>query len=171
MSLHPATLARWAVAAMLLAFGPIGCGGGNSKVRGKVTFNSKPVVWGTVVLVDSTGQYHQGDIDLNGHYEIDNVPAGIVKIGVVSIDPDSGGHGRGDPVAKAGKVGGPMKINSDDPREKVLGEPGGKKSTPDRPRPPAGAWFPIPPKFRTPEDSGLSGEVKGKDAVLNIDLK
>src|SRR6476661_9877263 len=105
MAVHPGTLARWGVAAILIACGPAGCSGGNSNVRGKVTLNSKPGVWGTVVLVDSTGQYHQGDIDLNGDYKIDNVPAGTVKIAVVSIDPDSGGRGRGRPVAKTAKTG------------------------------------------------------------------
>jgi hypothetical protein len=170
MSVHPGPLARWVVAAVLLGFGPVGCGGGASTVRGQVTLNAKPLVWGTVILVDSTGQYHQGDIDLNGRYEIDNVPAGAVKIAVVSLDPDHAARGRGDP--KTGKAGGRAKgSDRDDPRDKFLAEQGGKKLTADRPRPPAGAWFPIPPRYRTPEESGLSGEVKGKDAILNIDLR
>jgi len=170
MSVRPGTLARWIVATVLVGCGPIGCGS-QSKVRGTVTSNSKPLVWGTVILMDSTGQYHQGEIDRNGHYEIDNVPAGAVKLAVVSPDPEAGSRGRAD-AAKTGKIGGVSKgVGLDDPRDKFLAEQGGKKPPTDRPRPPAGAWFPIAPKYRSPEESGLSGEVKGKDAVLNIDLR
>jgi hypothetical protein len=151
---------KWAAAAVL-ALGLTGCGDGKSKVRGKVTHNNKPVVWGTVTLVDKTGAFHQADIDLNGNYVIENVPAGTVKIAVVSPNPN-----QSRPDAGKGRGGG---IGIEDPREKFMA--GKEKANADRPKPPPGAWFPIPDKYNTPETSELTGEVKGKEYELNIDLK
>lgn len=156
--------ARGAAAALALCALLTGCGGGNSKVSGKVKVAGRPVVWGSVTLVDQKGQYHQGDIDLNGNYTIDGVPSGAVKIGVASPSPTPP---PGRPPAGAPTKGAP----SDDAREKFLAEKGLKQNTDDRPRPPAGAWFPIDLKFSDPTSSGLSGEVKAGTSELNIDVK
>jgi hypothetical protein len=150
-----------------------GCGGGTSKVHGKVTHAGKPVVWGSVTLVDSSGAYHQSLIDLNGNYEIANVPAGPVKIAVVSPNPDPASHG-GDPGGRGGPrpKGGPgSRGGTNDPREKFLAQKGIQKAEDDRPRPPAAAWFPIDRKFADPNTSGLTGEVKPGATELSIDLK
>src|SRR5262245_54771289 len=93
-----------------------GCGTGKSKVWGKVKLEGKTVVWGSVTLVDSTGMYHQGDIDLQGNYKIDKVPFGTLKIGVVSPRPDDPRRGGG---AKGGE-GGKISMGIEDPREKFL---------------------------------------------------
>ncbi len=164
MSVRPGNVARWVVLAVFLGCGLIGCGANTSKVRGKVTHNNKSVVWGTVTLVDKTGQFHQAEINLNGEYELDNVPIGTVKIAVVSPNPDPPARGGG--KGKGGEAGPP---GVEDPREKFFA--GKEKAAPPRPKPPAGTWFAIPQKFNTPEESGLTGEVKGRETVLNIDLK
>lgn len=156
---------RGAAAALVLCALLAGCGsGGKSKVNGKVTAGGRTVVWGSVTLVDQKGQYHQGDIDLNGNYTIDGVPSGAVKIGVASPSPTPP---PGRPPAGAPNKGAP----SDDGRDKWLKEQGLKQSTDDRPRPPAGAWFPLDVKFSDPTTSGLSGEVKSGTSELNIDVK
>jgi hypothetical protein len=142
-----------------------GCGAKVSKVKGKVTQGSKPVVWGSVALVDNTGMYHQGAINLDGTYEIDKVPSGKVKIGVFSPSPEGarkerGGGGLG---SRSGARGG-GEPDPNDPRAKFKSEP-----PPEPPKPPPGTWFPISDKYTDPNSSGLSGEVQpGKD--LNIDL-
>lgn len=165
-----ATRLLWAAAGVLLGVAT-GCGGGDAKVRGKVTYSGKPVVWGSVTLVDRTGVYHQGNIDLNGNYEIDKVPPGPVKIAVVSPKPaagrpqekDKGGRGAG---RGAGKGGGEI----EDPREKFFAGKE-KEAAPERPLPPPGTWFPIPDRFASADTSGLTGEVKGTEATLDIDIK
>jgi hypothetical protein len=151
-----------------------GCAGGGSagRVTGKVTAGGKPLVWGTVTLVDAKGQYRQGVIDLNGQYGIDNVPAGPVKIGVVSENPDPGGTAGGGKGGGAGAGAGAAAGRggkSVDPREAR----GFRPDTSGAPaKPPPGAWFPIDAKFSDPMTSGLTGEVKaGKESELNIELK
>lgn len=145
----------------------LGCGGGGGvPVKGKVTFNGKPVVWGGVTLVDAAGQYHQGTIELDGTYKIDDpVPVGGVKIAVVSRKPQEEG-GRG---GKAAATGGGPAGNADDPREKFIKSQGITPSSP-RPNPPAGAWFPIPEKYADPSKSELTGTIK-KGVDLDIELK
>jgi hypothetical protein len=143
-----------------------GCGGGKSTVTGKVTYNGKPVVWGTVILIDAQGQYHQGAIDLGGNYTTDDaVPEGAVKIGVVSPKPEGGKVLAPKGGAKAGGGSG-----FEDPRDKFMKEQGtGQNTAPPRTIPPTGAWFPIPSKYADPNTSGLSGTVKKGDE-LKIEL-
>ena len=120
--------------------------------------------WGSVTLVDKKGEFHQGDIDLNGNYVIENVPFGTVKIAVASPNPEPPRGRGGDPGKGGGKIEG-----LEDPREKFMA--GKEKQTDPKPKPPPGAWFPIPPKYNSPEESGLTGEVKGSETELNIELK
>ena len=149
----------------------IGCGPTKTTVKGKVMYKDKPIVWGSVQLVDQAGMYYSGDIDLQGNYSIEGVPPGSVRIGVSSPDPapksgSKGGKGAA-PTPGAGKGDGGF----EDPREKFLREQGGAAGGGDtRPRPPAGAWFPIPRELADPINSGLTGTVEsGKP--LDIDIK
>ena len=154
------TTRAWIAAAFVLI--AVGCGGGKATVKGKVTSGGKPVVWGSVILVDASGAYHQGDIELNGTYEIAGVPNGTVKIGVTSPSPvDQRGGGRPGGGKEAPKGGGGF----DDPREKL-------EKMAARPTPPAGAWFQLPnqEKNSDPTQSGMTGEVKSGQP-LDIDIK
>jgi len=147
-----------------------GCGGTTS-VSGKVTHAGKSVVWGSVQLVDSSGQFYQGTIGPDGTYKIDNVPVGSVRIGVMSPKPPEEKPGKGGktaPGAGGGKGGAQASGGAEDPRAKFLREQG---ITPDQPLqpPPPGAWFPIPDKYNDPASSGLTGTVTpGKP--LDIDI-
>lgn len=151
-------------AGFMIAFS--GCSS-KSKVRGKVTYQGKPVVWGTVTIVDKNGEHHQAEIDLQGNYEIDKVAVGPCKIAVNSPDPNppaDAGKGRGKVGEGVSKVGG-----IEDPREKFMA--GKQKQEDPRPKPPPGAWFGIPSKYNTIEESELTGEVRGSRTELNIELK
>lgn len=158
---------RTSVWAALLGGLVTGCADDAPTVRGRVTVNGKPVVWGSVTLVDARGGYHQAVLDLNGTFAINGVPAGAVKVAVVSDNPASQSAGRGavSPRGVAGKAGGEVQ----DPRE-ALGfrQDAGREP----PKPPAGAWFPIPERYGDPHSSGLTGEVRrGRESELNIDLR
>jgi hypothetical protein len=134
-------------------------------VKGRVTARGKPVVWGSVTLVDSKGGYHQALLDLNGQFVIDGVPAGAVKVGVVSDNPVGRGAARGHRAPTAGKAGGAAQF----PRE-ALGFHQGHADEP--PKLPPGAWFPLPDRYGDPHTSGLTGEVRpGRESELNIDLR
>lgn len=154
-------------AALLGGLVAAGCDGDAPTVKGRVTANGKPVVWGSVTLVDAHGGYHQAVLDPNGVFEIDGVPAGAVKVGVVSDNPAGPSAGRGavTPRAAAGKAGGEVQ----DPREALGFRPEAGRGPP---KPPPGVWFPIPERYGDPHSSGLTGEVKpGRESELNIDLR
>ncbi|MFO0842154.1 MAG: hypothetical protein U0797_07095 [Gemmataceae bacterium] len=125
----------------LLVLAP-GCGPRTATAAGKVTYQGKPVVWGSVSLRAADGSMHQIGINPDGTYRLDRVPVGPAKVGVSSPDPA--------PSAR-------LKAAGDDPRVR----PG--------PAPPPGAWFPLPAKFADPASSGVTVQVGG--GAADIDLK
>lgn len=130
------------IVAALLAFIP-GCGPGASTASGTVTYQGKPVVWGSVTLRAADGSMHQIGINPDGTYSLTNVPVGLATVGVSSPDPT--------PSARARAGGG------DDSRAR-----------PGPPPLPPGAWFPLPAKFADPATSGVTVQVGG--GPTNIDL-
>lgn len=165
---------RFAVAALLsLSLASLGCSGNKTTVKGKVTYNGKTVVWGTVQLIDGTGLTQSGDIDLQGNYSIDGVTPGPVQIGVSSPDPTPRGGAKGGKGATGGGAaaggGGKTSPDMEDPREKFLREQGLKQAVDERPLPPAGAWFAMPRELADPINSGQTGTVEaGKPLDINI---
>ncbi len=154
--------------AWLCLFGPVflaGCGGSTAQVTGKVISQGKPVVWGTVTLVDRAGYYHQGNIDLNGNYALSGVGKGPLKIAVVSPDPVVTG------ISDSGRqsVEDVGDLDGGGTRDKFFEKR--SRNTDNRPRPEAGGWFAVDPKYSDPEKSGLTGEVKSRWTTLDIDLK
>jgi len=142
----------------------LGCGGGQTEVKGKVTYLGKVVVWGTVTLVDSTGMTHQGSIDLSGNYTIPKVHVGPVKIAVHSNNPE-GVKGRSKDGGKGAAAISGKPASVEDPRNKFKSTP-----LPEPPRPEPGKWFPLPPKYADPNTSGLAGDVRSGQP-LDIDIK
>ena len=129
-----------ALVAGLLALVP-GCGPGTATVAGKVTYQGKPVVWGSVTLKAADGSVHQIGINPDGTYRLDRVPVGVAKVGVASPDPT--------PSARAKA--------SDDSRVPT-----------GMPRPPAGAWFALPAKFADPATSGVTVQVGGGPTDIEL---
>lgn len=120
-----------------------GCGPRAVAVTGKVTYQGKPVVYGTVTLMAADGSIHQIGINTDGTYQLDRVPVGPATVSVSSPDPA--------PSARARK----------------LGESDGRP----RPGPPAvppGAWFPLPAKYADPSMSGLTLQVGSGSADLDL---
>lgn len=121
-----------------------GCGPRAAKVAGKVTYNGKPVVTGSVTLKAVDGTIHQVGIKPDGTFEMEKlVPVGPAQVGVSSPDPK--------PSARA-LAGGDSRV------------PAGP------PPPPPGAWFPLPAKFADPATSGVTIQV-GSSPTIDIELK
>lgn len=130
-----------------------GCGTKTTTVKGRVSYQGKPVVWGSVAVVASDGINYPASIPLDGTFVIENIPTGPCKIGVNSPNPE-------------GRFGGRLGGTKD--KESVAGL-GTRVPEDTRPRPPAGAWFEIPDKYMDPLTSGLTGEIKaGQLLVVDI---
>jgi hypothetical protein len=126
----------------LLVLVALGCGG-RGNVSGKVTYQGKPLVFGTVLFEGSDGSLRQGNIGRDGSYAIRDVAPGEAKVAVSSLNPKSSDFV---PMIREG----------------------GK---PPPPRPDIPGWFPIPEKYDAPFTSGLTYPIKGGNNEINIELK
>jgi hypothetical protein len=132
---------------LLVAVAAGGCGRKTAVVRGKVTYEGKPLTMGSVILVDEGGRFSaRGPIQPDGTYEIANAPTGKVKMGVSNPPPVG---------AKGGQ---PLIGPKDDPETKQAAELAAK-------------YVPSPDTYMDPEKSGLVHEVPADGATINIDLK
>src|SRR5438477_1667604 len=73
------------LAALLLPM-LIGCGG-TATVAGKVTYQGRPVLSGSVIVLNDDGTAVSGVIQPDGTYSVEGVKKGRVKVGVLSPDP------------------------------------------------------------------------------------
>lgn len=73
-------------AVLLLGLVSAGCGG-KGEVSGKVTYQDKPVVYGSVMIIASDKKPYYGQIGEDGTYTVSGVPAGEAKVVVSSPDP------------------------------------------------------------------------------------
>lgn len=128
-----------AAAALALA----GCGG-RGDAAGKVTYQGKPVVWGTVQFEDAEGMLRQANIAPDGTYSVAGLAAGDAKVAVSSINPAS----------------------SDFQPRAAEGRP-----APPTPPPAVRGWFPVPEKYAAPHTSGLVLPIKPGANALDIELK
>jgi hypothetical protein len=130
-----------------------GCGSGKATVSGKVSYQGRPILMGSVLMVGPDGITFTSNIEPDGSYKIEGVTSGVVQIGVISPKPIAAT--RGDP-------------ESSRPRRTVSGA-----SPRNLPPPPAelSKWFEIPAKYEEPTTSGISREIKsGNNPDVNIDL-
>jgi hypothetical protein len=125
----------------LLALVAVGCQS-KGNVSGKVTYKSKPLVYGTVLFVGSDGGSVQAKIESDGSYSARGLAVGEAQVAVNSPDP---------------KIIG-INTNWKDPAKKPppLVVPG---------------WFAIPTQYESPSTSKLTYPVKGGSNVFDIDLK
>lgn len=137
---HPPLLA-----AGLFAVAVAGCGGGVGTLSGKVTYQGKPVVYGTVLVRCADGLQRTGNIEPDGSYAVLNVPAGPVKIGVESPQPPA--------PAAGGRTS----------------RPGSKAASPP-PTVDRSKWVKLPDDAADPEKSGIATTVPAGGAVFDIAL-
>jgi hypothetical protein len=146
----PPKTAAWFLTFALLG---TGCGGnGQGTVSGKVTYQNKPINYGSVVLVGGDGIPQTASITPGGLYSFPDLPCGEVKVAVHSPDP-----------------AGLQKLIQDE-KIKVLK---GVTPPPDRnlPEIDRAKWFPISADFGDFSKSGLKTTIQSGPNTFNIDLK
>lgn len=131
----------------------LGCGG-TADVSGKVTYQGKPVVFGTVLIIGADGIPKSGPIQPDGSFQARGIKVGPAKVTVSSPTPPGVGAS-----AKKGRGG------RDDPDERTPADAGSSVS-PEV----AKAWVPLPQKYADPEKSGLTADI-GSGQPINLDLK
>ena len=136
-------LKRSLAAAMLLA--TAGCGGGTADVEGKVTYNGKPVVYGTVVVVGADGIPKSGAIQPDGSYRVSGVTLGSARVAVTSPKP---------PGSEPPKKRAPVSRDTVD-EDKPQAEP-----PPPAPPEVIQNWVSLPEKYGDPNKSELTVTVK-----------
>lgn len=124
-----------------------GCGPARGTITGKVTYKAAKVAWGTVSVFANDNMQYSGEITAEGIYAIPNVPSGLVKICVVSSNPDAVKRN-----ALAGR------------------EDGGIRHKGNTLRTPPVNWVAIPEKYGDPQSTTLTGTIKG-DTSLDLELK
>jgi hypothetical protein len=133
---------RWfllpTVAVMMLSV--LGCGSSGT-ATGKVTYQGKAVVFGTVQF-ESGGVLKQGNITKEGTYTIAGLPVGPAKAAVNSPDPSGTTRKRPEKVGQA----------------------------PAAPAESAG-WFAIPDDYQDISQPKLNFEIKSGRNTIDIDLK
>ena len=125
-----------------LALVAAGCQG-KGDVSGKVTFEGKPLVFGTVLFEGSDGSLRQGNIERDGSYSVSGVATGEAKVAVSSLNPTSSDFQR---IQREGRPQPP-------------------------PQPEIRGWFPIPDQYDAPYKSGLTYTIKPGPNTINIELK
>jgi hypothetical protein len=125
-----------------LALVAVGCQG-KGDVSVKVTYNGKPLVFGTVQFEGSDGGLRQGNIEADGSYSVSGVATGEAKVAVSSRNPKSSDF-------------------------QAIQREGQKKlpPLPDRP-----GWFQIPDKYEMTYKSGLAYPIKRGANTIDIELK
>jgi hypothetical protein len=153
------------VSVFLLA---IGCGKGT--ISGKVTYKDKPLTGGKVVFTTEKGKAVEGPIDDDGNYTVKGVPTGTARVTVLPNEAPKLAPGGG-PPGRPG-AGGP-------PKDRMLGPP---KDTPmpddvrkkfesfNKPGGSDPALKDFPAKYKTPDESGLTLDVKSGEQEYNIPL-
>ena len=143
--------ARLARLLILGALAVAGCGNQTGSVSGKISYHGKPVVTGSVVLVnEETLAPFQDSIRPDGTYHIGNVPYGVYKVAVHSADP-----GRRPDISR------PVPDNlTKKPKETELPSP----------RTSADKWFAIPERYRDWRLSDLCVTVSQSSTIFGIQL-
>jgi hypothetical protein len=141
-------VAGLALGALLAGLAAAGCGPAKGDVAGKVTFNDKPVVTGTVSFLGADGLLRSGNIQPDGTYRVTGVGAGPAKVAVISPNP-------WDEYQKLVKI-----QKSKEAADKIPPPTIDKKD-----------WFAIPKTYESPEQSPLSFTVKGGSNSYDIPLQ
>ena len=141
--------------ACAILFGLGGCGAGTSSLSGQVTFQGKPVIYGSVVAVAKNQQSFQGAIETDGSYSIPGIPSDIGRLTITVHSPDP------NPVSPRSGRANAKGVRA--ARERSKGESQVDEDT--------RGWFPIPAKYTKFDESGLSVEIDEALVTYDIDLK
>lgn len=125
-------------------------GSKHATVTGKVTYQGRPVIWGSVVLVGADGRCAAGKIEPDGTFRVENASPGSVNVGVISRDP----------LVQNWATN--LKSTRNRPTAKLFSTP----PPVDRSR-----WFPIPPQLEEPANSGVTLTLKSGTNEKNIALQ
>jgi hypothetical protein len=140
-----------------------GCSFGNGNVHGQVKYQGKTVVHGSVVMVGDNQMPIVGSIEPDGAYSIKGVPAGTVRVGVLSPDPAASSNAlRRTPLHRGGARSLKAKIQSTTARNDLQGPPGNTSRA---------KWFPLPKQYEDPDTSGIVAEIRRGDNTFDIELK
>jgi hypothetical protein len=123
-----------------------GCGGGTGTLTGKVSYQGKPVVMGSVFVQAADGTRRVSNIEPDGTYTVLNMPVGPVMIAVNSPEPP-------DPKALAGRA----------PRA-------GAKPAPAAPAVDRSKWVRLPDKYADPAQSDVTTTVSPGTTQFDINL-
>jgi hypothetical protein len=140
------TSVRWSsrpVVALTLLTLAVGCAA-KGDVSGKVSYQGKPLVFGTVQFEASDKTIKQANIKEDGTYSIAGVPVGEAKVAVSSINPQSSDF---QPLHR------------------------GENLPPPKPRPKLPGWFPIPTDYQDLSKAKLTYTVTRGQNTHDIDLK
>jgi hypothetical protein len=118
-------------------------------VSGQVTYRQQPLPRGSVTLFCQNGEIVSGLIMPGGLYTIPNVPCGPARISVQTYPPMPPGF----------QLPQHLPPSPDAPHLASVPSAAG-----------SGTYLPIPDKYGSPEQSGLSLTVTGNQREHNIDL-
>lgn len=114
-------------------------------MNGKVLFNEKPLVFGTVLVIGSDNLSRHSPIAEDGTYSVKDLAPGKAKVAVTSVDPQS--------IAR-------NIIRREGVDPKLYGGSDNIKG-----------WFPIPSKFGDFATSELNYTINGGENPIDIILK
>jgi hypothetical protein len=133
---------RPAVAVAFLTLAAVGCGG-RGDVSGKVTYQGKALVFGTVQFEASDGTIKQANIEPDSSYSIPGVPVGEAKVAVSSDNPKGSNF---QPLQREGQP-------------------------PPKPLPEVKGRFPIPKEYQDLSRPKLTYTVNRGNNTYDIELK
>ena len=140
-----------------------GCGAGQGDIHGQVKYQGKVVSRGSVVMVGGDRRPLVGRIESDGTYSLKGVPAGLVRIGVLSPSPGAAANSlRRAPQNRKGPADLKAKFGS----QVAHGEEPGTAANAAR-----GKWFPLPSEYEDPDTSGLTTEIRRGDNTFDIELR
>ncbi len=138
------------IAAMMLLVLLVGAGGcgKTATVTGNVTYQGRPVTYGSVIFLNADRTARSCAIATDGSYRVEGVLPGAVNIAVISRDP-----AKGRSAVRGRKSTSPAKTAEASPSVPAMG------------------WFPLPSRFESPAASGLSFDVSPGLSSHDIEMK
>jgi hypothetical protein len=126
-----------------------------SDVHGKVSYQGRPIIYGSVVLIGTDDMPVTGRINSDGTYAVAGVPAGEVRVAVVSPDPAISQSSDGQLPGK----GGPNVLHQRPKLRQKASEVARRN------------WFPLPKQYELADASGITTTIHAGDNTFDIELK